>query len=65
LYSIVPFVVLGIVNSFLIYHTIVIHGSLISRTNEDKAKRRTASYSIIAMTVAFIMLTLPNAIAGG
>ena len=64
MYSIAPFVILGLVNSFLIYQTLASRG-IISRTQSDKVKRRNASFSVVMVTIAFIVLTLPNAIAGG
>jgi hypothetical protein len=61
-YSIVPFFLLGISNCILI-HAIYIKAN--TKCNQDKAKRKAISLSVVVLTIAFVFFTAPRAITFG
>lgn len=65
-YSMIPFVILVVVNSLLIYHSIRNPPSLaFSQSKTRKAKNKTMTYTITTLTIMFIVTTLPYSIATG
>ncbi len=66
LYSFVPFTLLIITNSLLIYQTKSKIKKVTKHATDSTITKRTAmSVTIMLMTVSFIAMTLPVALAGG
>lgn len=69
LYSVVPFVILAITNALLITQTLLFRDTkklgLSASTSQSSSNKLGPTISVISITLSFIILTLPNAIAGG
>lgn len=65
-YSIVPFLILVVVNSLLIYHSLNLSSrKALVRSKNRRAKHRTMTFTIVILTCMFICCTFPYAIATG
>ena len=58
----VPFGILLIVNSLLVYETAFKKSKLFTRSERDKSKRRSLTMTVITLTFTYIILTGPNAV---
>ena len=64
-YSIIPFGITSISNVILIHASLFSHGKTITRTKDQKKKRRTLSITVISINICFFVFTLPLSIALG
>jgi hypothetical protein len=63
MYNILPFVLLTVINSLLIFRTF--KSGRHTGMKRVKAKKKMMSVFVIIMTLFFILMTLPSSIAGG